>query len=249
MQLVNKVDEYNYVTGMHNDAWLNYGVLDFEDDILNSIIEKPEEFVSDLAIIGIYYFKKGEDPLSSTNTQKYFYFVMSGKIKIYDIDMESSKEQILYMLSYGDMFDVVSLLDGKPNQYISEVLEDVHLIEFPIEDVQEMILHDEKFRHYFYAYVASQLKSMEALAVSLSFYDVYQRVLQLFARFTENINGTPRLKIINNLNHEDIASMVGSVRKVVNRSLQKLKKDGIIDVSRKNIHIKDFQKLLEKLTV
>jgi len=195
------------------------------------------------------YFKKGEDPLACTNTKEYFYFIMSGKIKIYDLDLESSKEQTLYMLSYGDMFDVVSLLDGKPNQYISEVLEDTHVVQLPLVDVQEMILKDEKFRQYFYAYVASQLKSMEELAVSLSFYDVYQRVLQLFARFTETIDGVPRLKIINNLKHDDIASMVGSVRKVVNRSLQKLKKDGIIEISRKNIHIKNFQKLLDKLSI
>jgi CRP-like cAMP-binding protein len=87
------------------------------------------------------------------------------------------------------------------------------------------------------------------LAVSLSFYDVYQRVLQLFTRFTETIDGVSRLKVINNLKHEDIASMVGSVRKVVNRSLQKLKKDGIIDIKRKNIYIKNFQKLLDKLSV
>lgn len=195
------------------------------------------------------YFKKGEDPLASTNTLKYFYFIMSGKIKIYDIDFETSKEQTLYMLSYGDMFDVVSLLDGKPNQYISEVLEDTHVVQLPLADVQEMILKDEKFRQYFYAYIATQLKSMEELAVSLSFYDVYQRVLQLFARFTENVDGVPRLRVINNLKHEDIASMVGSVRKVVNRSLQKLKKDGIIEISRKNIHIKNFQKILDKLSI
>lgn len=195
------------------------------------------------------YFKKGGDPLACTNTEKYFYFIMSGKIKIYDIDFATSKEQTLYMLTYGDMFDVVSLLDGKPNQYISEVLEDAHLIQLPLADVQEMILKDEKFRQYFYTYVALQLKSMEELAVSLSFYDVYQRVLQLFARFTETVDGVPRLKTINNLKHDDIASMVGSVRKVVNRSLQKLKKDGVIEISRKNIHIKDLQKLLDKLSV
>jgi CRP/FNR family cyclic AMP-dependent transcriptional regulator len=195
------------------------------------------------------YFKKGENPLASTDTLEYFYFVMSGKIKIYDIDFESSKEQTLYMLSYGDMFDVVSLLDGKPNQYISEVLEDTHLIQLPLRDVKEIILNDEKFRQYFYAYVASQLKSMEELAVSLSFYDVYQRVIQLFARFTETVNGKSKLKVINNLRHEDIASMVGSVRKVVSRSLQQLKKDGIIEISRKNIHIKNFQKLLDRLSI
>jgi len=195
------------------------------------------------------YFKKGEDPLSSVNTSEYFYFIMEGKIKIYDIDFQTSKEQTLYMLSYGDMFDVVSLLDGKPNQYISEVLEDTHVVQLPLESVKEMILQDENFRQYFYSYLASQLKSMENLAVSLSFYDVYQRVIQLFSRFTETIDGVPRLKIINNLKHDDIASMVGSVRKVVNRSLQKLKKDGIIEISRKNIHIKNFQKLLDKLSI
>ncbi len=193
------------------------------------------------------YLKKGDDPLSSGDTQKYFYFVISGKIKIYDIDFQTSKEQTLYMLSHGDMFDVVSLLDGKPNQYISEVLEDAHLIQVPLDDVKQMILKDEKFRQYFYHYIASQLRSMEDLAISLSFYDVYQRVVQLFTRFTQTIDGKTKLRVIDNLSHEEIASMVGSVRKVVNRTLQKLKKDGIIEVSRKNIHIKNFEKLLESL--
>ncbi len=195
------------------------------------------------------FFQKGEDPLSSVDTLKYFYFIMSGKIKIYQVDLESAKEQTLYLLSRGDMFDVVSLLDGKPNEYISEVLEDTHLIQLPLNDVKEMILKDPKFRQYFYSYLASQLKSMEELALSLSFYDVYQRVLQLFAKFTEIKDGKAQLRVIENLKHEDIASMVGSVRKVVNRSLQKLKKDGIIDIGRKNIQIKNFQKLLERLSI
>ena len=174
---------------------------------------------------------------------------MEGKIKIYQLDLQTAKEQILYMLSHGDMFDVVSLLDGQPNEYLSEVLEDTHIIQLPLNDVKEMVLHDEKFRQYFYSYLAGQLKSMENLAVSLSFYDVYQRVLQLFSRFAHIHNGEAKLRVIDNLNHEDIASMVGSVRKVVNRSLQKLKQDRIIEVSRKNIHIKNFQKLLDKLSI
>jgi CRP-like cAMP-binding protein len=174
---------------------------------------------------------------------------MNGKIKIYQIDFKTSKEQILYMLTRGDMFDVVSLLDAQPNEYISEVLEDATIIQFPLKDVKDMILKDDKFRQYFYSYLANQLKSMENLAVSLSFYDVFQRVLQLFAKFAETKDNKTDLVVINNLKHEDIASMVGSVRKVVNRTLQKLKNDGIIDISRKNIHIKNFQKLLDKLSV
>ena len=37
-----------------------YGVVKLKDGIITDFVEKPVEFVSDLAIIGIYYFKKGE---------------------------------------------------------------------------------------------------------------------------------------------------------------------------------------------
>ena len=38
----------------------SYGVIKLKDGIITDFVEKPVEFVSDLAIIGIYYFKKGE---------------------------------------------------------------------------------------------------------------------------------------------------------------------------------------------
>lgn len=37
-----------------------YGVIKLKDGVITDFVEKPEEFVSDLAIIGIYYFKQGE---------------------------------------------------------------------------------------------------------------------------------------------------------------------------------------------
>ncbi len=228
-------------------------LMDSQVDISNGSQQLVLKQLEDSALIVSnrkdLYFKKGDDPLSYADTLNYFYFIMSGKIKIYQVDLYSAKEQTLYMLSYGDMFDVVSLLDKQPNAYLSEVLEDTHIIQVPLRDVETMIAEDARFRHYFYHYLAQQLKSMEELAVSLSFYDVYQRVLHLFSRFTEVIDGKAQLKVIDSLNHEDLASMIGTVRKVLNRSLQRLKKDGIIDISRKKIHIKNFQKLLEQLSI
>ncbi|MFY9242547.1 MAG: sugar phosphate nucleotidyltransferase [Polaribacter sp.] len=37
-----------------------FGVVKLQDGIITEFIEKPKDFVSDLAIIGIYYFKSGE---------------------------------------------------------------------------------------------------------------------------------------------------------------------------------------------
>ncbi len=38
-----------------------YGVIKLKDGIITDFVEKPQEFISDLAIIGIYYFKKGDE--------------------------------------------------------------------------------------------------------------------------------------------------------------------------------------------
>ncbi|OQX58508.1 MAG: hypothetical protein B5M52_05360, partial [Helicobacteraceae bacterium 4484_230] len=54
------------------------------------------------------------------------------------------------------------------------------------------------------------------------------------------------VKLINDLSHEALAQMIGSVRKVVNLNIQELKKEGIIDASRGNLSVKDLQALLEK---
>jgi len=37
-----------------------YGVVKLQNGIITDFVEKPDEFISDLAIIGIYYFKSGE---------------------------------------------------------------------------------------------------------------------------------------------------------------------------------------------
>ena len=190
------------------------------------------------------FLEKGE---SDFDTERFFYFILSGKIKISQINFETSKEQILYLLGSGDMFDVAALLDGKSSDYLIEVIEPAEVVEVPIADVRELLSKEPSFQRFFFPYIAKQLRSMEELAVDLSLYDVYQRIIRLFAKYVDDNAKYPRLGIIENLSHEELASMVGSVRKVVNRALQKLKKDGIIDVSRKQIKLLDLQKLLQKI--
>lgn len=184
---------------------------------------------------------------SDFDTANYFYFIIRGKIKISQINLEDGKEQTLYMLSNDDMFDVASLLDGKEREALIEVLEESEVLEIPIESVRELLAQEPAFQKLFFPYIAKQLRSMENLAVDLSLYSVYQRLIHLFIRNLDQNSIRPKLKMINNLSHEEIASMVGSVRKVVNRVLQKLKREGVINLSRKKIELSSIQKLLDKL--
>ena len=145
------------------------------------------------------------------------------------------------------MFEVSALLDGKASEYLIEVVQSGEVVEVPIADVRELLSKEPSFQRFFFPYVAKQLRAMEELAIDLSLYDVYQRIVRLFVKFVKNDANNPKLGILENLTHEELASMVGSVRKVVNRALQKLKKDGIIDLSRKQIKLLDLDKLLQKI--
>lgn len=192
-------------------------------------------------------YEKGDNGFDSSDTQENFYFIIDGKIKISQINIETGKEQTLYLLSKGDMFDVVTLLDNDEHEYVSEVLEKSYVVEVPISTVRRLIESNIEFQSMFFPYMAKQLRRMEDLVTDISLYDVYHRIIRLFTRFTNNKNGDNSLSLIENLSHEELASMVGSVRKVVNRNLQKLKDEGVIELSRKHIKLKNFQKLLDKL--
>ncbi len=193
-------------------------------------------------------FSKGEMLFSPEELQEEFFFVLEGRIKVSQINLSDAKEQTLKILTSGDMYDVVTLLDGKIHENILQALDDVRVIVFPITIVKKWMQEDPNFNKILFPYISQQLREMEELALDLSFYDTPSRLLKLI---NKNINpqNPSKLNLIHNLPHEELASLIGTVRKVLNRHIQQLKKDGIIEVKRKNIEIKDTQKLLDALPV
>ena len=105
---------------------------------------------------------------------------------------------------------------------------------------------DATFNKLLFPYIAKQFRQMEELALDLSFYDTFHRLLKLLSKNIDD-NNPSKLHLIHDLSHEELASLIGTVRKVLNRHIQQLKNDGIIDVKHKNIELKDTQKLLDNL--
>ncbi len=191
--------------------------------------------------------ESGENAFTCDDTIRYFYFILSGKIKISQVNIESSKEQTIQLLGRGDMFDVVTLLDRGYHEYVATALERSEIVQVPIEHVREKIDNDPEFNRFFFPYLGRQIRQMETLAVDLSLYDVYKRLLRLIARNIKHSGEGTHLGLINDLSHQELAALVGTVRKVLNRNLQKLKQEGIIDISRKKITLKDLKALFDRL--
>jgi len=190
-------------------------------------------------------FKKKETPFLNDELLSYFYIVLNGKIKTYQMNLESAKEQTLFIYRQGDMFDTLILLDGKRHDVLYEVMEDSELLELPIDKVREWLQTNQQFNQHFFPYLASQMRHTEELASDLSLYDTADRLSKLLL---QNINPKDKyhFQLLQNLSQTEIANLIGTIRHVVERHLKKLQKDNIIKKDRKNIFIKDIDKLLQQ---
>lgn len=196
----------------------------------------------------VQLFSKGESIFSPEQLCQKFFFVLEGRIKVSQVNLDDGKEQTLKILTTGDMYDVVTLLDKNIHENLLYAIDSVKIIVFPIEIVREWMYKDPNFNKLLFPYIAKQFREMEELALDLSFHDTFKRLLKLISKNINHSNPA-KLNLIHDLPHEEIASLIGTVRKVLNRDIQKLKKDGIIDVKRKNIEIKDTQKLIDNLPI
>ena len=91
------------------------------------------------------------------------------------------------------------------------------------------------------------MRNLADLAGDLALHDTETRLAHLIMRHIDNKDPNHRhLTLINDLSHEVLAEMIGSVRAVVNRQLQHWRKQGIISLDHGHIHIKQLQTLLDR---
>ncbi|WP_457747255.1 Crp/Fnr family transcriptional regulator [Sulfurimonas sp.] len=192
-----------------------------------------------------FEYKKGASPFFADDLLKYFYIIVDGRIKTYQINFTTNKEQTIFVYKRGDMFDVISLLDNQVHEVIYEVLEDCQVLQLPIERVRYWLENDVTFNKKFFPYLAAQMRHTEELVTDLALYDTKDRLINLLV---DNLNPNKRFKhnLLHNLSNSEIAKLLGTVRHVVERSLKQLKADNLIETSRRNIKIKNLQALLEK---
>jgi len=212
-------------------------------EIFNNIASSFEDEL--LKVSKIVEFEKGSNPFYPEDLLEYFYMVIDGKIKTYQINFDNNKEQTIFVYRKGDMFDVISLLDDKPHEVAFEVLEDCKVLQIPIKTVRYWIDTKPSFNRILFPYLAQTMRHTESLATDIALYDTKDRLVNLLLQNVNKENHF-KYKLLQNLSNSEIAKLLGTVRHVVERTLKQLKDDNIIEKSRKTIKILNFEKLLAK---
>jgi len=179
---------------------------------------------------------------SSLEVSSTFHFIVSGRLKVFKSNPGSGREHTVFVLSEGDVFDVLSLLDTKPHDVYWEALDKMEVLKISMEQMRSWINEYPVMHKAILYYLGDRMRQLMDVATDVS---LHSTLVRLSGLLLKNINGeTRKLELINNLPNEEIAGLIGTTRAVVSRHIQELKRCGAISVSRKQINVKNLELLL-----
>jgi CRP-like cAMP-binding protein len=189
---------------------------------------------------------RGETAISPKQALDRFYIVISGRAKVSLYNADSGREHILFLIGPGDGFDLISLLDGEWHEAVATALDDMEVLVTTVQQARTWLNQHPDFNRAFLPYLGKQMHGLADQVADLSLYDTEVRLARLILRHLAPGNLSNDIRLINDLSQETLASMIGSVRVVVTRHLQKWKQKRIISGRRGRWSVLDLQALLEK---
>ncbi len=197
----------------------------------------------------IVKWKKSEtiDPQIGT---KYLHIIVKGRLKVTLVDPATARSIAPFLLSEGDIFDFFSLLDGKEHIVFPIAMDNVESLYLPLQRAREWICEHPEFNISFLPYLGEKMRELEHFGESIVFESTATRLAKLILKHTvpQEKNKDEHcypVKLINNLSHESLAELIGSVRSVVSTQMHKLKEDETILSKRGHLGVKNLEKLIK----
>jgi len=177
---------------------------------------------------------KGEVFLFEGEWSEYLYFLIGGLVKVYKTS-SNGKEQILHIAPPGESLNDVSTFDGGVNQASMLAMTPVHLYAVRKEDLKHILNEHPRIYLNILKALAYRIRRDSNLVEELSSTQVMGRLAKLLLGKYAGEETTIGLY----LTQQDMASMIGTCREVVNRSLKIMEEKGAIRLGRHRVIVLD----------
>ncbi|VAW32776.1 hypothetical protein MNBD_DELTA03-1860, partial [hydrothermal vent metagenome] len=129
---------------------------------------------------------------TGNSSGQFLYVIINGRVKMSRINPDSGRELTIFLMSTGDVFDVICLLDEYEHDVSLTAIDEVETLYAPMPEVRNWIEKHPEFNRAFLPYLGQQIRSLEELAADLSLHDTITRLSRLILRHTAyNNNHTP----------------------------------------------------------
>ncbi len=174
------------------------------------------------------------------------FFLLTGQIHLVDIT-EDGRAISLRMLSQGDFFGEISLINGAPYSASAVTLSQVLVGILPAQTALHLFSHCPAVAHFLLRHLAQQVQRDAEFRALLSINNTFRRILNFLLLIKREQPGN--LHVVENLpTHQDIANMINTSRETVTRVLLTLAQQGLIQKDAHRLIIVDpaaMQKLAQ----
>jgi CRP/FNR family cyclic AMP-dependent transcriptional regulator len=169
------------------------------------------------------------------------YYVQSGKVKTYKTN-ENGKELVIGLYNAGDFFGYMAMLEGTNYKESAEALEETDLAVIPKEDFEQLINNNKDVMQKFIKLLANSVTETEQQLINIAYNSLRKKVADsLLAIYKKYGNNDKSFKI--DISRENLASIAGTAKESVIRTLSDFKDEKLIDIKQGDILILDEKKL------
>ncbi len=182
----------------------------------------------------------GELVLLEGENSNALYFVISGLLKLFATSVDG-REFVIRLAYGGDSVNDDAVLNNSPNSLSASAMSPVVLYGLRLEHLKKIMQTYPQVRESINEVLASRQRYLVRLAADLVFQTVTGRLARLLLEQEKLALGGARLRIT----QQEMASMIGTVREMVSRSLRELEGQGAVRIEKNRILIANRKRLGE----
>lgn len=159
---------------------------------------------------------------------RWLYFIISGQVKCYQTN-EFGKELITNIHSSGDFFGYFSLLSESRYGHNAKALDDCEIRLIPKNDFSLLLYNNRDFGAQFIKMLVNRAEQAEQQLIELAYSSVRKRVANALLTFLAK-NNSKKDNLIISVSRDDLASLAGTAKETLIRTLSDFKSEGLIHV-------------------
>ncbi|WP_040214711.1 Crp/Fnr family transcriptional regulator [Clostridium polynesiense] len=168
----------------------------------------------------------------------YVYLITKGCVKQYFIGNGGNLKTLL-LLSEGDLFGEVTMIQQDFDRVITETMEYTEVIKITKERFFYILDKNPDTYYYIMVMLTSKIRKMMDQIHDTSFFDTKDKLICLFNRLAvqQGIKTEEGIKINIKLTHQEIADMISCTRSTATKKICELQEEGYIKIINRCIYV------------
>lgn len=191
------------------------------------------------------HYKRDEFIYMPDESATHIYMVVNGRVKIGHY-LENGEEVVTSILTTGEIFGELAVAGEEKRKDFAQAVEDVTICPLTTAELKELMYENKELSFKILKLIGLRLMKLERKLELLVFKDARTRIIEFLrdAASWKGVKVGAETMIQTRLTHQDIASLTGTSRQTVTTILNELKEKNLINFNRKQILIRDIDKLV-----